>query len=88
MVRVNKMNTLSWSDLWNKLGMTRDNGGRFYPSDSTPECIKDYLSQYRAPSRAWPHSYAKPLMTKKFSKWLAENHTDLAIKYGIIEVSQ
>ena len=33
---------------------------------------------YRASSRAWPNSYAKAAMTKKFRKWLAENRPEIA----------
>ena len=71
------MKTLEWPDLWNHLGMERDKGGRWYPGDSTPDSIKDYLSKYRSPSRAWPQSYAKPLLTMKFAKWLREHEPDL-----------
>lgn len=77
------MNTLQWPDLWNHLGMERDKAGRWYPGEDTPEWVEEYLSGYRSPSRAYPHSYAKPLLTKKFAKVLAEKDPQLAEEIGV-----
>ena len=74
---------LEWPDLWNALGMERDKGERWYPSESTPQSVQDYLSGYRAPSRAYPRSYATPLLTAKFAKYLTEHEPALAIKLGV-----
>lgn len=75
---------LDWKDLWQKLGMIKDNGGRFYPGDNTPNSIREYLKGYRVPSRKWPYSYAKPLLTKKFAKWLINNDQSTAKNCGLI----
>lgn len=76
-------NQLDWPDLWNHLGMTKDKGDRWYPGDDTPKWVADYLSGYRSPSRAYPYSYAKPLLTKKFAKVLAETDEVLAKECGL-----
>ena len=71
------MKTLSWPHL-RALGRT-DNGGRWYPNDD----IKPYFAPLRAPSRAWPNSYAKAAQTLKFAKWLRVNHSALADQLGL-----
>lgn len=73
--------TLTWADLFTM--MTRDNGGRWYVSEGTPAA--DYITAngYRRPSRAWPHSHSKPLLTRKFAKWLLANHPELAAERGL-----
>ena len=78
-----KDSKLDWPDIWGELGMTKDNGGRWYPGDDTPTVVTDYLKGYRSPSRAYPYSYATPLLTKKFAKYLTENEPELAIKLGV-----
>lgn len=65
--------TLTWSDL-RRLGKT-DNANRWFPREE----IASYFSSIRYPSRAWPHSYARAAMTKKFARWLSNNHPELAI---------
>lgn len=74
---------LEWPDLWNNLGMSKDNGGRWYPKDTAPEVVKEYVSQYRSPSRSWPNSYATPLLTAKFAKHLKAAAPDLAKQCGL-----
>lgn len=76
---------LTWPDLWNLLKFKKDKGGRWYPSGDTPEIICKYCYNYRAPSSGWPNSYATPLLTKKFVKYLAENDPELAVKYQLIK---
>lgn len=66
------MRVLNWSDL-RALGRT-DNAGRWYPCDD----IAEYFSAIRNPSRAWPHSYARAAMTKKFATWLANHKPEIA----------
>lgn len=68
-----KAQRLTWSDLY-KHGRT-DSGNRYYPSHAA---LIEYVEQggYRSPSRAWPWSYAKALLTQKAANWLAENHPD------------
>ena len=75
------MNTLTWNDLFTM--MSRDNGGRWTAGTDTPAA--EYISSngYRSPSRAWPHSHSKPLLTKKFAKWLTTNHPLTAKKLGL-----
>jgi len=80
-----KGKTLRWDDIWVHLGMTKDHGGRWYPGPNTHEKIAEYCRQYRAPSRAWPSSYARALQTAKFAKWLAKEIPDLAIKLKVAE---
>jgi hypothetical protein len=70
------MRNLTWNDL-NKIG-TQDNSGRWYPIEE----VREYFDKYRAPSRAFPFSYAKAAMTKKFAKWCEENRPDFAQKIG------
>ena len=63
--------------------MQKDNGGRWYPSPLTPDWVREYLDNYRSPSRAWPNSYASALLTVKFAKLLAEKDTELAKRVGL-----
>ena len=77
------MNKLSWPHLWDYLGMQKDNGGRWYPSTRTPDWVREYLDNYRSPSRTWPNSYASALLTVKFAKLLAEKDTELAKRVGL-----
>ena len=71
------MKTLNWADL-RALGKT-DSAQRWTPR---PE-IKDYFDTIRSPSRAYPHSYARAAMTKKFSRWLTDHHPELASQVGL-----
>jgi hypothetical protein len=73
--------TLDWSDLFTM--MSRDNGGRWEAKEGTPAAEYIALGGYRSPSRQWPHSHSKPLLTKKFAKWLKENHLDYATQLGL-----
>lgn len=75
--------TLEWVNIWSDLNMTKDNGGRWYPSDRTPDYVVEFLKGYRSPSRAFPFSYAKPLLTQKFAKYLCIHDSDLAIRLGV-----
>lgn len=75
--------TLGWKNLWTDFSMSKDNGGRWHPSDNTQEYVKEYLKGHRSPSRAWPNSYAKPLLTQKFAKLVVEKEPELAVKLGI-----
>lgn len=80
-----KKSNLSFPDLWNYFGMTKDKGDRWYPTGDTPEYVCDYLENYRTPSRAWPHSYAVAMLTQKFAKLVVINDPNLAIKLKIAE---
>ena len=73
------MKKLDWNSI-RKIGAS-DNANRWYPS---PE-IAEYFYSLRAPSRAWPHSYAKSAQTLKFAKWLAEKNPVLAKQLGVLE---
>ena len=53
-----------------------DSASRWYPA---PE-IAEYFRSIRSPSRAWPYSYYKAAFTKKFAKWLKENHLALYVE--------
>ena len=57
----------------------QDNAGRWVPCDD----VAPYFSSLRAPSRAWPHSYAKAAQTKKFALWLLANRPDTAARLGV-----
>jgi len=59
-----------WSDI--KSFTTQDSAGRIYPCEHTWADIYIRLGGYRSPSRSWPNSYARPLMTRKFAKWLGD----------------
>ncbi len=61
----------NWNDIHKKLGAT-DRGGRWFPHPGSLEEKYVHENRYRYPSRAYPWSYAKPLMTAKFQKWLAK----------------
>lgn len=76
--------TLDWNDLFKVL--IRDNGGRWYAEKDTPEAEYIDITGYRMPSRAYPHSHAKPLMTLKYAKWLRANHPDHARALGLYDV--
>ena len=75
--------TLQWADLWDSLGLSRDKGGRWYAGDKSPKWVQEYCSQYRTPSRAFPHSHAKALLTQKFAKLLCEKDAELAVALKI-----
>ena len=71
------MNKLDWTGI-RSLGKT-DNGNRWYPIPS----IAPYFDSIRAPSRAWPNSYAKAAQTLRFAKWLKINHPAIAQNAGL-----
>lgn len=68
---------LDWADIY-RLGKT-DSAKRWMPDAE----IANYFRPIRAPSRAWPWSYAKAAQTLKFAKWLREHHPDLAAAHGL-----
>ena len=63
-----------------KIGRS-DNARRWFPNPD----IAEYFSSLRAPSRAWPHSYARAAQTKKFASWLLANRPDIAARLGLTE---
>jgi hypothetical protein len=67
------INVLTWKDLFTM--MSSDSGGRWTANAGTPAAKYIDENGYRTPSRAWPHSHSKPLLTKKFAKWLAAQET-------------
>lgn len=71
----------TWTDL-RRLGRT-DSAGRWYPR---PE-IAEYFIGIRAPSRAWPHSYAIAAQTVKFARWLEAQRPDIAATLARTEVA-
>lgn len=71
------LRTLEWSDL-RKIGRT-DSAGRWYPAAD----IAEYFGPIRAPSRAWPHSYARAAQTQRFARWLLTNHPATARQCGL-----
>jgi hypothetical protein len=75
------MKNLDWNSI-RKIGR-QDSANRWYPS---PE-IAEYFSALRAPSRAWPHSYAKAAQTAKFFKWLEEKKPEIAKIFSTKEES-
>ena len=83
MLRTDKK-TLKWRDLF-KI-MDRDNAGRWYSDNDAADEYID-LKKYRWPSRNWPYSHARALMTQKFAKWLVENHPAEALALGLLSNS-
>lgn len=83
MLRTDK-NTLEWRDLF-KI-MDRDKAGRWYSDNDAADEYID-LHNYRWPSRKWPYSHARALMTKKYAKWLVENHPSEALALGLLSNS-
>lgn len=76
--------TVGWPEIF-KL-CKRDSAGRYWPK--TP-FARAYIEKcgIRTPSRAWPHSYAKALMSKRFARSIiAHYHTanlEQAIDYDV-----
>ena len=68
---------LDWADIY-KLGKT-DGAKRWMPDAA----IAEYFRFIRAPSRAWPWSYAKAALTIKFAKWLCATHPEIARAHGL-----
>ena len=66
------MKHLDWTGI-RKFGAT-DSAGRWYPSAD----VAPYFAAIRAPSRAWPHSYARAAQTVKFAAWLQEKGLNYA----------
>ena len=71
------MKTLTWTSI-RAIGRT-DSASRWYPSDN----VAEYFATIRAPSRAWPHSYAKAAQTQKFARWLSVNRPEIAQRLGL-----
>jgi hypothetical protein len=69
----------TWTHL-RRLGRT-DSAGRWYPS---PE-IAEYFEGIRAPSRAWPHSYARAAQAAKFARWLEAQRPEIAATLAPVE---
>lgn len=64
--------------------MTRsDNARRMYAVHQT---AIDYIAigGYYSPSRTYPYSHIKPLLTVKFAKYMAVNDRDLAVRFGVV----
>lgn len=78
-----KKSTLTFPDLWESFGMSKDKGGRWETTSKTPQWVVEYLAKYRAPSRAFPNSYASAMLSQKFAKSLTENDPDLAVTLGV-----
>lgn len=85
MVTYIKKTTLDFPDLWIYFGMSKDNGGRWFPTDDTPDYVHEFLEGYRTPSRHWPHSYAKAMLSQKFAKLVVQKDPELAVKLGVAE---
>ena len=73
------MQTLTWSQL-RSIGRF-DAANRWYPRPD----IAEYFAAIRAPSRAWPSSYAKAAQTQKFARWIVANRPDLAQAFGLVQ---
>lgn len=85
MTTYKKQSTLSWPDLWNHFGMSKDNAGRWETTESTQDYVKEFLSEIRSPSRSWPNSYASAMLRQKFARLVVEQEPELAIQIGIAE---
>ena len=73
------MKKLDWQSI--RLIGKSDKQNRWYPINE----VAEYFYPLRAPSGAWPHSYARSAQTIKFSKWLIENRPVIAKQLGILE---
>ena len=73
--------TLTYNDVY--LMTTRDNGGRYHARPDTPAAEYIQENGYRTPSRAWPYSHSKPLLTKKFANWLKAKYPDIAKEFNL-----
>lgn len=62
-----------------------DNARRMYPREGTVahEYVFDVCGGFRSPSRMWPYSLIKPVLTKKFVRWLAIEHPSEAERFGL-----
>ena len=78
-----KKAVIDFPAIWENELLSRDNGGRWNISTKTPEWVSDFLSGHRSPSRAWPHSYSKALLSQKFAKLMVEKDPALAIRLGV-----
>ena len=85
-VKHKKGASLEWPQLWEKLNMKKDSAGRWEYTSKTPFKVRKYLNSYRSPSRAYPLSYAKALLTIKFAKWLCEEMPGLAVSLNVAEI--
>jgi hypothetical protein len=70
--------SLNWNDL-KKLGAWHGSARAWHPNES----IADYFKNLRAPSRAYPHSYARAAQTYKFRDWLMEHKPEIASAMGL-----
>lgn len=76
---------LKHTDIWEYGLLSRDKAGRWEVDKFSPEAVVKYIEKgnYRKPSRAWPQSHFKPLLTKKFAKWVIKEDAQLAEKLGL-----
>lgn len=72
---------LDWEDI-HRLGRC-DKGNRWFPRHEYWKDLEGYLWAYRSPSRNWPWSYAKALMTYKAAEWILENRPGIAKMLGL-----
>lgn len=70
------MDRLTWTDI-RRIGKT-DSANRWYPDAE----VSEYFASLRAPSRAYPHSYAKAAQTLKFKRWLDVNRPAIAARFN------
>jgi len=62
--KANTSDLLTWAHL-KRLGRS-DNGNRWYPDARAPAWVHAYLKRFRPPSRQFPWSLARALLTRKF----------------------
>ena len=74
--------TLSWGAL-PALGMCRRRGDCVEATASTPVYVALYLANIRNPSRRWPWSHAKALLTQRFARVVVEHDPEFAVSAGI-----
>lgn len=75
--------SLTTDDLREANVMNFDNAGRAYPHGGTAYSAYICANSYRPPSRAYPYTYMKPLLTRKFAKWLSLNAPLEAMARGL-----
>lgn len=65
---------------WGDLKALRQHSAKHW----TPRLdVAAYFNGYRAPSNAWPNSYANAARTMKFAAWLRDNTPGIARQVGL-----
>lgn len=80
----NAARRLAWPDVWKHSLLKKDNGDRWQITEGTPKIVRVYLEHIRQPSRSYPQSYARALLTSKFANYVVNNDPSLASDLGLL----